>query len=638
MNVSSDPIVYFPLSDQLISDVLRAPGSLAEKISRLGVPQIAALIVIQQLTTEGRLPPPQQMLSQMIDLGNQSVTREGAQAFAAQAFRALNPEKLARGYELLETFNIALLDHNELGFRNYLTAERGWNSDFSKRRSEQLRRFAHRIELPNGESRILTTEQSRVYWEIKGQHDDHAHLQGYAGTGKSTLIKCVANMLASQHANVLLLAERQDQLDALLGGLKGMDRVFPRTFGQLMFEIIPADRTNPGHMRMRQVNENKAATDDSQLADMLGVHSVGDLSRLQIVQAAHNAVRAYCRSNDRHISHHHIPTDFRYREAAIKQLILHHASGLWQAIISPAPQSVALPIRSYHRIKWAALNRLQIPRRYTHVLIDECHDISSSVLQVIENSSQATISLGDEYQNLQGRPQYRVPTARHREVTNSVRSGIAVEEMLNAIIDRHPGKTKLPFRGNRSAKIQLHYYRRHAIPAEPTAILAGDELGLLEWAQWLSASNVKFGLLGDLDRLNMFVNDLIDLKLNEVRPRHGALFRCHTWRDVEEKYYYHSGFRRVERMLRDGYGFDDWSNTVSHLSTATKGQYVLAQIGDVRNQEFDSVMLSLEVVEWAQSVRRTAHSKALSAMYVAITRARNQLFLPQKFQDWIQDI
>jgi hypothetical protein len=73
-------------------------------------------------------------------------------------------------------------------------------------------------------------------------------------------------------------------------------------------------------------------------------------------------------------------------------------------------------------------------------------------------------------------------------------------------------------------------------------------------------------------------------------------------------------------MLDSGYVLDNRSKTLSGLSRETHNGYFVAQIDDVRNQEFDSVMLSLEVVEWAESVRRTAHSKALSAMYVGITR------------------
>jgi hypothetical protein len=43
-----------------------------------------------------------------------------------------------------------------------------------------------------------------------------------------------------------------------------------------------------------------------------------------------------------------------------------------------------------------------IDSRYTHVIVDEAHELSAPMLAVLDRSPQSIIALGDELQNLNG--------------------------------------------------------------------------------------------------------------------------------------------------------------------------------------------------------------------------------------------
>jgi hypothetical protein len=317
-------------------------------------------------------------------------------------------------------------------------------------------------------------------------------------------------------------------------------------------------------------------------------------------------------------------------------VVLHHATELWKAILLPPSREFQPPVRREHRIKWAALRGWRIPARYTHVLIDECHDLKKPMLQILDSSSQAVISLGDEYQNLQGYPQRRTNVVRQRAVTASVRSGQLLEGVVNPIIAAHPSVAKEPFLGNPLHRTEIVYYERSRIPDHPAAILVRDTWGLFEWAQRLAAESLDFELLSNRQQLNMFVSDCIELRRNGTRPRHGEIFRFGSWQALAESNQNSPGFQRIDRMLEKGYDNKDWTRTVDRF--AAQGKFALGLIADVRNREFPGVMLVPELVDGVWEARKEDYAAASAALYVAVTRAQHRLIVPERLRNWLEEI
>jgi hypothetical protein len=294
-------------------------------------------------------------------------------------------------------------------------------------------------------------------------------------------------------------------------------------------------------------------------------------------------------------------------------------------------------VRGYHRIKWASLHDWQIPRRFTHVLLDECHYLSKAMLQIIDRSPQATLTLGDEYQNLLGRAYARSHVIRRRAVTQSVRSGTEVEFVVNPIIHAHPGEAHGCFRGNPFNKMEIVHYDRAAVPDAPCVIVVSDSWGLFEWAQRLGAVH-NFSLLSDLTDLETFVNDCIELRWRQTRPRHGELFRFDSWDEVARAHHQKPGFRRIDHMLSRQYGINDWRKTAARIVAAADGEYALGLVEDMRNLEFDDVMLAPDIVDRAWDLKNSHRAASASSVYICVTRARRRLFVPKAIRDWIEAI
>ena len=631
----TDATLYLPISNEILDAVLGGDEPLDKVVARLAVPQVACLIVIQSLhTTVGKRPPaPERMLEETIDIAR----RTGAEAFSGEALRLLEREKIRSGCGLLCDFRISLMADADVAFRNYLLPDGSWNPTFCTHYRAQVARPLQRVDLPTGQ-KVLTLEQSKILLEVKGSIDDHLHVQGYAGTGKSFLIKSLVKLLQDKHAETLVLAEHRRQLDALLFGTDGFEGVHSKTFGELVREMASANMADLAARRMRQTNYDPSPTPDDHLIRHLGIHASGLFTETQVVRMVRETVSAFCYSDDEELGKQHIPPRYIESDQTTRQVVLHHATQLWKAVVAPPTRDFNPRVRDHHRVKWAALERLQIPETYTHILIDECHDLAKPMLQILNRSSQqAALSLGDDYQNLEGQARRRSVSLRHREVTHSVRSGPGIEELVNPIIRAHPGASKLPFHGDPLMKTEVTYYDKPHIPDKPAAVLVSDIWGLFEWAQRMSQV-LDFELLSDVQNLNVFVSDFVELYWERTVARHRELFYFANWAEVMSRYRKRGTVERVDGMLRDGYARKDWEKTFARLAARRKEAtgYSLGLIEDVRNREFPSVMLAPDIVDWVRSIDDVA--RTTSAVYVAVTRAKRHLFVPKGLRKWTQDI
>ena len=260
------------------------------------------------------------------------------------------------------------------------------------------------------------------------------------------------------------------------------------------------------------------------------------------------------------------------------------------------------------------------------------------MLQILDCSSQAVISLGDEYQNLRGKSQQRSNIIRSREVIHSVRCGSPIEKIVNPIIAIHPAKTKIHFYGNPSNNLEIAYYGQPQVPDKPAAILVMGMWGLFEWVQRVASKNVNLSLLTDTKNLSIFVNDCIELYRRGTQARHGELFRFKDWDAVVSHYRGNQSFQAIDQMLRRGYQYGDWEKTSANFTESKARSYLLGRIEDVRNHEFQTVMIVPEVISPVWQAKSEDRAAVSSAIYVAVTRAKHTLIVPHELRDWIEEI
>jgi hypothetical protein len=635
--LSVDARLFLPLSEQQLTFVLDENIDLGKSLATLELPQLASLILLQSLPA---LPVEQAsraefLLSRALDAVNGQAAEMGLGELRRSMSSALDRERIGAARRLLDDYGIALLEHELVDWRSYLNEQHGWDATFGDRHRQRLRERLQPVVLRSGDNRLLTTQQSGVYRTVVSQSDDHLHVQGYAGCGKSLLIHALLDLLRREERRVLVLAERASQLRALMAGMEGLEQLDGMTFGQLISAMTPPDLISKARRGQYYENNNRNPMSDDAMVRHLGVHAAGGFTAIQIVRWARKTVARFCSTGDAEIGEQHLPEDVH--DPLVRQLVLHHSSELWAATIAPGDGDFRPPVRVPHRIKLAALQQWRIPARYSHVLIDESHDLSKPMLQILDVSPQAAISFGDEYQSLRGRAHSRANTIKRGLITHSVRSAKAIETLANPLIQAHPGETKDAFLGHRKYRAEVIYYSAPEIPTRPATILAQDFWELFDWAQRLAFRGLTIQPLSDFARLGQWVDDCIELYSHGTRPRDGALFRYHSWDDVRRDFGQHRGFQRMDELLQKGYQHEHWNRTTKQVVPRATGGYALGLIQDVRNLEFPEVMLAPNIVIGLWSGDSRVRTEASSSVYVAVTRAQHRLIVPTMLRDWIEE-
>lgn len=630
--------VYLPLSEKTLTGLLRNTRDFVQGLQSLSLAEYSALFVLIRLPDlrRGRGVLAEQMLGSAIELGRAQVQASGLQSYIDNTHSLLDIAKIESGLDCLADFNIALLDDNTIELAEYISADGGWDYEFKQRRTQALIAQAIKVTVNKNKVSYLSAEQSRLYREFEAQNDEQSHVHGYAGTGKTFLIMAFLRMLEQSNAQVLLLAQTGNQLDSLAAKARPGANVDVRTFTNLAEQIIPQDLTTAAHNNFRRVDRSRQTVTDQQLVQLLGVRDSGGFRAAEIVGAARGTLFKFCQSDSGELSDDHLPNRYKLRfDHTLRAITCQHAQELWRLYQSPAADRSRLQVRGYHAIKWAALNNCRVPVKYTHVILDECHNLPKSMLQILNRSSQALLTLGDEYQSLKGAATLLPEQIRKRELSHSVRSSTKIESIINPIISVHPGAQKTRFHGNRSSRTDIEYYKVAKVPDQPFVILVSEMWGLFEWAQRISAGSATLQMLSNEQHLNMFVQDCIELYNTGARARHPELFRFKTWDDVERYNRHNPGFERINRMLERGFSYNDWMRTYSKFNSSGQGSLALALIEDTLNREFDNVMLTPDI--FSESGKEKL-AEFCSALYVGVTRAKAKLIAPETLRNWIEDI
>jgi hypothetical protein len=637
----TDVKLFLPITEGTVTRLMDESNDLAAEVMKLSLSELCALLALQYLPKfplDNVIALTQRALAQSIDACSDNARVHGLQSLAIQFASRLERLKIAEGFRLAQNHAIQFLDDISVSRKHFLDSNQRWDSTFAERHKTYVLQEAGYFVPSEMPGLMLTPEQGRVFQIVRGDLNEHLHVQGYAGCGKSYVIRTVLTMLLSMRARVLVLAERWLQVKMLIAGFESAEgSIDGKTFGQLAGAIIPNNLTMSTHLRMRRASRANARVDDEKYIEHFNIQASSRFSPRDIVRAAHATVTGWCSSGDAHIEVEHLPawvvTTF---DEVTKSLVVHFAREFWSATLRP-PLTFEPPIRGYHQIKYAALNGWRIPERYTHVVIDECHNLSKAVLQILDGSRQAVISLGDEFQRLRGRLQRRDIQVRQREITQSVRSGTAVAPIVNTLIHVHPSKTKDEFKGNPFSRMKVEYYDHVSIPTEAATIVVTDNWGLFEWAQRLASAPIAFALLSDGNDLNTFVQDCIELYHRKIRGRHRELFKYSSWNELAGDHHGDSGFQRIEKLLTRGYDHNAWSKTFAQFGSGAPTKCLLGRVEDLRNQEYDTVMITPDALSSRGSDGRSI-AEISSGLYVAVTRARRKLVAPKELSRWINEM
>lgn len=630
---------FLPITDETCALLLGTDGATA--LVSLSDSELAAVLVIQSLAQAAEK-----------DLTSDAIERVLARLIAwsvdgqhspevgllSEAQRLFDPRKLYFGLKVIKSLKMGLLLADEVAARDYLLPSGKWDVDYKVRRRLNNNPFSEQMVTPKRE-RWLTAAQDKLVRTFRANLDEHLHVQGYAGIGKSHLLGALIEHL--RPGTSLLLARTEGKLATLrqrmgANGNKKPGLTF-EDFARALLRV-PVLHQGAASAKIPQVPSREA------VAQELGVPGFRGYDPQATLNICLKVLESYCRSWDYSLSAKHLPYFKQALSDVDNKVLLEYSSRLWTYLDRNLTWGRQTGFETLLLIKRASLAGCVVPARYTHVLIDESQDIPESLLQIIERGRQVLITLGDEYQQASGPVIKRQREVRQRDVNYSVRSGRNIERLVNPLIYVHSQKGKVPFEGARDAGVSIEHYPKEFLPPEGCVVLTASHWDTMKWAIQMRDANYSLQFStseAQRDFLHFMTTAIALFKSGYYgfekggNGAHSDLNEMSDWQQVRDAYRFDGSFRWVEAELEKGFNVADMTHLSLSIGQSAKG-CTMMQAQHAGGMEFDCVLLTPELLTTERFKDVHAFDQRVCTIYIAISRAKMQLYVPYDVVEWIE--
>ena len=631
---------YLPISLSTVETLLQAKSKVEvatwfEGATKLDVASVLILLQVPVWVSQGKMDIASKWAARFFyDLDEGTSDLASLKALKDFAKKAFKSETLNTALDQSDLSGVFLTPETQMRTVKpaYMNALGGLRSGYSAAIAGKESGTAYHTADPAMERMGLTEPQGRAMSKLLSEPDESMALQGYAGTGKGVLIGWITS--ANKNRKKLILALTYNQLSSIMSKVSD-PKVKGKTFGQLARDLIGAASVSPDLTNRSELTYNVT---DTRIAERFAWASVGNLQRATVAKIVRGTISKFCLTTDNYLAESHLPALADRLSLTDRKVLVIYAERYWSELFDPDPGEGFLPVRGYHMIKYAALRGLVVSGEFDQVIVEEAHDLSGPMSQILDRANLSVITLGDKFQRFEGFVPVSSRAVRTSILDVSMRSGKAIEAVLNPLISAHPfAQDEPPLRANTEIQTQCVFYERPELPDAPCTLLVGSNWHMLQWFQLLVASGAKFALLpGSAKKFTAFVQGIIGLYHEGKRPMAPELFRYPTWDALSQDKQAMKAFGRVEHLLKRGYSYADFNAGLNKMVAAQNASYLLGQADDSKNMEFDRVMLTPEM--FSKVTNRAWLQTSLSRIYVASSRARNQLIVPGYMRDWVADV
>ncbi|PMX29135.1 MULTISPECIES: hypothetical protein [unclassified Pseudomonas] len=629
--------VFLPITFETAKGVLDAAD--VNVLSTLTDPELAAILVIQNLAQMAEKDlagaTAEKILARLIGWAVDA-RHSKATGLWPEAQRLFDPRKLYFGLEVVKQLELRFLLADEVSAQDYLLPNGQWDTGYKLRHLQANNPFSKQMVTPRHRERWLSAEQDKLVRTFRANLGEDLHVQGYAGIGKSHLL--VALMEHLQPEKTLLLARTEEKLETLRRRMVSRpEKQAGQSFHDFARTLLHGPRPQPVSKRVK--GPGKLA-----LAHALNILGLRHLDAQAALDVCLKVLECYCRSRDYSLSERHLPFFKQPLSGVDVRVLLEYSSRLWGYLEANPLWGNQTGFEALLMIKRANLAGCTVHPRCTHVLIDESQDIPASLLQILERGRQVLITLGDEYQQTRGIVVKRARTVRQSNISHSVRSGRNIERLVNPLIFQHSKKSKVPFEGARDADVVIEYYPRGFVPPEGCVVLVASLWDMMKWAIELHDASCAFGFpSSDAQRdLVYFMTTAIGLfKPEFYRPSesemgvHPYFSDMPDWQQVRDANQCDESFLWVEAKLDNGFKIADLTRLNRMFSQAGKG-CLLMLADEAGGMEFDRVLLTTGLLTNVKIKDPYELDERICSIYIAISRAKQQLYLPYDVVEWIE--
>lgn len=465
-------------------------------------------------------------------------------------------------------------------------------------------------------------ESQRISTHIRNSEDDHIHIEGVAGAGKTSIIREFSDSMKNDVRSLVVVSTKPLQI--------GCNNV-AITPGDLCFEHV-----NREYFVNRANNRRNMNVSFASIAERFNIEKRAAIYPDTLTALMMDLISNFCKSDDTSISKKHItPLVLSYNIPLQHDYLINNAKKIWGAMISRGERHLPLPDIAI--VKLASFSEFGICA--DTVVVDELHDSPPSFGKIITANSQhhAVISFGDEWQRTSDdycSPQLTQYPSKQLRMDQSIRCGDVVEPFIHTIC------TDLTFRGNDAitSKIIRYHYGFGAsiyIPDHPALLITDSYFWIVMAAIKLNKLNLPFNIsLSTREHTLQLAGEAIDMKNGFLdRRRHPELMRFTSWKAYldEQKSEISRGTNEFDRWIRAGKNTEDLRNIFNRGISAYRQEgkgYTIAMVDETKGYEWDRICLLPDLANLQLDVSLSDHMRR-KRLYTALTRARREIHLPK---------
>ena len=473
---------------------------------------------------------------------------------------------------------------------------------------------------------LFTSEQARVLRAIAANPDELIDLEGYAGTGKGHLVLALLDARPGRYTYV---APSRGQVEAF------RPRVPANAATRLLTQIEFANAIVQHAARTGQLVGFAPTYRQSTLAlrdivARIGLRGIGQRTPEQVLMTAFDGINRWCASAAPSLQPRHFQRSLPWAMVDAAPYVA-AAEHVWRCMFDPVVQKAGcLSLNVGHIGKWLWLRGIDLPVALGMILVDEAHDLSPAWKQLLSRHAPGVVSLGDPHQRLIGRAS-RWSSAKVLEMHQSVRQGSQVDALVNQslALDEAAGATER-FSGAHDRATGVRQYTAWTqVPARGMR-LYGSVWRLLREATQLVARGAQ---------VHVHPASLRVLQKDAQGP-------IDAWRSVREggptrrweAFVAACGQRgqpEIPAMFSDGFDAAALERLFARLVPLETSTVMLCLAQHAKNLQADTVAMSECCFSTGQDAR-LLHNPVRAA-YLALTRARHQLWVPGDATAQLQD-
>ncbi len=629
-NAMNRPDWYLPLSESFCAAL--SSGTVPDFPS-LARYEAAAVIFLQQLpklhSQNTRSLELERNFVKLLGYSTDTLRSVLSTDYSQQAFTA--------GLILAPAAGVGLLDHDALYKRQFLHPDGSWNFDFSRQYAKFSGAIRHEYRRPSGHIVLLSDPQLRFVDTVRANPQESIEAQALAGTGKTYVLAEILELMPDR--KFLFLADVSAKLLPIQKRFKG--QIWTSTFKSMAERVLAKGNKN---LEANLVTSSRVSLNYYKLAEQLAFGSIGNLSPPQVASLCWAVVYKFCESDDSVITTKHIPRNYiTYLSKANQEIVAAASAKLWFKMSPLEIGDECIPVRGYHRIKQMSLAGLQIPEQSEVILVDEGHDLSQPMINILDMTPQPVIALGDPLQNLEGQYVAHKASIRHREMSLSLRAGPSLTDYVNQLVEAYPESRSHPFQADKNKETVVEEYDPSSFPPDQCVILTADEWGIFDWLIKSRQLNKTVAVIDWNSQFKDFIEDCLNLFVHGKRPTHGAISGYQTWGQLRQAMSWSDSFSRVDKWLEEvgsKFGVSQLYSCaeLDELMQSTPSRYLVATVFSCKNYELPRLAISEDLYYFSSLTSKRSFSKKLALIYTAITRVSGMIYLPSNHNEWIDYI